>query len=163
MIMHRYLKSTPGCPQANWEWLGCTDLKEDEGLDFDDYESCEFCGQENIRFVHSLQHEDWHQIIRVGRICAARYTRVSPSDLAAAEAILRNRSQRRQRFPRHNGWKTSVKGNRHIDYCDTHILVIRRSNGYGLKIGNKWGKMTFPTEKDAMLKAFDVITNKQPS
>ncbi|TAE87561.1 MAG: hypothetical protein EAZ82_07770 [Verrucomicrobia bacterium] len=161
--MYRYLKTTPGCPQSNWKWIGCTDLKEDEGLEFDEYETCEFCGQESIRYVHSLEHPDWQQTIRVGRICAARYTMTSPRELAAAEAILKNRSQRRQRFPTHKSWKTSAKGNRYIDYCETHILVTRVTNGYRLKIGDRWGSMTHPTEKEAMLKAFDKVTRKKLS
>lgn len=160
MVMHRYLKNTPGCPQSNWTWAGCTDLKEDAGLEFDDYETCEFCGQESIRFVHSLEHPDWQSTIRVGRICAARYTMTSPQELAAEEAILRNRSQRRQRFPTHKSWKTSSKGNRYIEYCENHILIMKTPKGYQVKIGNRWGDLRFPTEKDAMLRAFDVITKR---
>lgn len=161
MVMHRYLKNTPGCPQSNWTWVGCTDLKEDEGLEFDEYETCEFCGQESIRYVHSLEHPDWQSTIRVGRICAARYTMTSPAELAAAEAILKNRSQRRQRFPTHKSWKTSSKGNRYIEYSETHVVVMKKPDGYRLKIGDRWGKLAFPTEKEAMLRAFDVIIHKQ--
>lgn len=161
MIMHRLLKSTPGCPQSNWAWIGCTDLKEDQGLEYDEYEDCEFCGQESIRFVHTLEHPDWRGSIRVGRICAAKYTRTSPRDLAAAEAILKNRSQRRQRFPSHKSWKTSSKGNRYIEYSGIHIVVMKKPGGYRLKIGDRWGDLAFPTEKEAMLRAFDVVTRKQ--
>jgi hypothetical protein len=161
MVMHRYLKNTPGCPHSNWKWIGCTDLKEDEGLEFEEYETCEFCGQESIRYVHSLEHPDWQYTIRVGRICAARYTMTSPRELADAEAILKNRSQRRQRFPTHKSWKTSAKGNRYIEYSETHILVMKKPDGYRLKIGERWGNLAFPTEKEAMLRAFDVIIHKQ--
>ncbi|MFN9819301.1 MAG: hypothetical protein ACK56K_01195 [Akkermansiaceae bacterium] len=160
MIMHRYLKTTPGCPQSNWTWLGCIDLKEDEGLEFDDYEECEFCGQESIRFVHSLKHTDWKNTIKVGRICAARYTRTSPRDLAAAEAVLKNRSQRRQRFPNHKSWKLSSKGNRYIEYSGSFVVVTKKPDGYRLKIDERWGNIAFPTAKEAMLRAFDVITRK---
>ena len=163
MITSRLLKNTPGCPKANWTWHNCIDLKEDEGFEFDEYEDCEFCGQEKIRYVHELTHTDWPQVIRVGRICAARYTATSPAELERHEAILKNRSQRRQRFPKLKAWKTSTKGNSHIDYLDHHILVVRRQGGFGLKIDSKWGTMTFPSERDAMFKAYDVVTKRARS
>jgi uncharacterized protein YvpB len=84
----------------------------------------------------------------------------SARELTAAEAILKNRSQRRQRFPAHKSWKTSSKGNRYIEYSETHIVVIKKPDGYRLKIGDKWGELAFQTEKEAMLRAFDVITRK---
>lgn len=68
MIMHRLLKNTPRCPKANWTWIDCIDLKEDEGLEYNKYEDYEFCGQEKIRYVHELKHTDWVNVIRVGRI-----------------------------------------------------------------------------------------------
>ncbi len=160
MFMPHLLKNTPGCPKANWTWLDCIDLKEDQGLEFDEYEDCEFCGQEKIRYVHELKHTDWPHVIRVGRICAARYTTVSPAELEKHEAILKNRSQRRQRFPMLKSWKMSTKGNHHIDYLDHHILVVKKSNGFGIKIDNKWGTITFSSERDAMLKAYDVVVKR---
>jgi len=163
MIQHQLLKSTPGCPRTNWSWLRCIDLKEDEGLDFEDYEDCEYCGQEKIRFVHALSHSDWPGVIRVGQVCAARMTAVSPAELEEAEAILRNRSQRRQRFPRLKSWRVSAKGNQHIDYLGEHVIVMKRSAGYALKIGRKFGELLYPTDREAMLKAFDVLVRRHGS
>lgn len=158
MIMHRLLKNTPGCPKANWTWVRCTDLKEDEGREYDDYEDCEFCGHEQIRFVHEIEHPDWPQIIRVGRICAAHYTVTSPHDLAKAEAILKNRSIRRQRFPQLKAWKKSSKGNPHIEYLGAHVIVLKNGSGFSLKIGSRFGTKIFGSEREAMLRAFDVLT-----
>lgn len=163
MIMHRLLKNTPGCPRVNWTWLRCTDLKEDEGLEFDEYEDCEYCGQEKIRFVHELTHADWNRVIKVGQICAARMTTVSPAELQKAEAILRNRSQRRQRFPSLKSWRYSAKGNRHIDYLGEHVIVMKRRGGYCLKIGQQFGELVYRTEREAMLKAFDVLIKRSGS
>lgn len=163
MIEQQLLKRTPGCPKTNWSWLRCIDLKEDEGLDFEDYEDCEYCGQEKIRFVHALTHSDWRGVIRVGQICAGRMTTVSPEELEKAEAILRNRSQRRQRFPRLKSWKVSAKGNQHIDYLGEHVIVMKRSAGYALKIGRKFGELLYPTDREAMLKAFDVLVRRLDS
>lgn len=161
MVMPRFLKNTPGCPQANWSWLRCTDLKEDEGRDFEDYEDCEFCGHESIRFVHELEHPDWPEVIRVGRICAEHYTTTSGAQIKKAENIVRNRSQRRQRFPNHRSWKLSQNGNSYIDYLGFHVLVVRRGvSAYALKIGKNWGTFTYKSDKEAKLKAFDFITRR---
>jgi len=57
-------------------------------------------------------------------------------------------------------WKTSGEGNRHIDH---HILVVKRSGGFGLKIGARWGILTFISKRDAMLRAFDVVIKRVSS
>lgn len=50
------LNTQPGVPHKGWTLPGVTDLQLDEGRAFGEYEDCEFCGHEQIRFVHTLTH-----------------------------------------------------------------------------------------------------------
>jgi len=64
-----------GIPHKGWKEIGIEDLGED--LEFGDdveYEQCEMCGQEKIRYVHVLQHSDFNGELRVGCVCAEHMT-----------------------------------------------------------------------------------------
>lgn len=50
------LNTQPGVPHKGWTLAGVTDLQLDEGRAFGAYDACEFCGHEQIRFVHTLTH-----------------------------------------------------------------------------------------------------------
>ena len=45
----------PGVPHKGWTLVGFEDIKEDPDTD---YETCEMCGNERIRFIHILSHPD---------------------------------------------------------------------------------------------------------
>ena len=157
--MHRFLKSTPGCPHSGWDWLGATDLHDDEGLEFGEYETCEFCGHEQIRFVHTLSHPDWMGEISVGRICANNLS--GDPNVDVTEKRLRNRAQRRYKFPSLKSWKVSAKGNRWINYQGHHIVAIKWSSGqFRLRIDGELGTLDFPTVEEAERRAFDVVMQK---
>ena len=69
--------------------------------------------------------------------------------------------QRRANFLKLKGWQKSVKGNPWISYQDHHIVLIRqRDRKFRLQIDNVFGKMVFPDERSAKLRAFDVVMRK---
>jgi len=156
---HLFLKSAPGCPKTGWVWLRAIDLHDEEGRRLGDYEVCEFCGKEQIRFVHYLRHPLWHEVIAVGRICAGDLSGDPSAD--SEERKLRNLAQRRANFLKLKGWQVSSKGNPWISYQDHHIVLIRRPNRkFRLQIDGEFGKLTFPDERSAKLRAFDVVMRK---
>jgi len=120
--MNQPLKSTPGCPHVGWHWLRIIDLHDEEGREFGDYEQCEFCWQEQIRFVDYLRHSDWRDALAVGRICANALCGDAKAD--SEERRLRNRTLRKANFLKLKGWRTSAQGNYWIEYQDHHIIVI---------------------------------------
>ena len=157
--MDHPLKSTPGCPKTGWQWLRAVDLHEDEGRKFGDYAQCEYCWQEQIRFVHYLKHTDWKHTIKVGRICANELSGDKRAD--SSEQSLRNHAQRRSNFPALKGWKSSAKGNLWIEYQDHHIVIMRSASGkFRLRIDGVFGKLDFPDLRSAKLRAFDVVMRK---
>jgi len=85
------LLKIPDYPQKGWEWLGVIDLHLDEGMQYGEYEDCEFCWQEQIRYVHIFRHKEWPREIRVGRICAENLT--NDYQVEISEQRLRNRAK----------------------------------------------------------------------
>ena len=157
--MNRPLKSTPGCPKVGWQWLRAIDLHDDEGREYGDYEQCEFCDKEQIRFVHYLRHPDWKDEIAVGRICADALSGDVRAD--SEERRLRNRAQRKTNFLKLKSWRTSAKGNYWIEYQEHHIIVVRCSNGkFKLRIDGVAGKLFFNDKTAAMGRAFDVVMKR---
>lgn len=64
-----------GIPQKGWKEIGVEDLRE--SLEYGnpvEYEQCEMCEQEKIRYVHILQHPNFSGELRVGCICAEHMT-----------------------------------------------------------------------------------------
>jgi hypothetical protein len=98
----------PGFPHKGWTAENVIDLNQDEGIDFENYESCQACGRERIRFVHVLRHPEYTSPIRAGCVCAEKLTadHINPR---GKEADLRNLAKRRVKFLNH-GWKTHFDG-----------------------------------------------------
>jgi hypothetical protein len=135
------------------------DLRDDEGLEYGDYEDCQFCDHEQIRFVHLLEHPSYKGIVRVGCICACKLTDdyVNPK---RREQEVRNRANRRQRFPLRK-WKPTRQGGKTIT-LDGHRITVGTKNGkYRLWIDGTEGKLYFNDEKAAMLRGFDYIQKKK--
>lgn len=148
-----------GLVAVGWRWLRAIDLHDEEGREFGDYEQCEYCSKEQIRFVHYLSHPDWRDTIAVGRICASDLSGDPKAD--SEERRLRNRAQRKANFLKLKGWRTSAKGNYWIEYQDHHIIVVRCSNGkFKLRIDGVAGKLFFNDKILAMGRAFDVVIKR---
>ncbi|MBP2657697.1 MAG: hypothetical protein H6Q69_729 [Firmicutes bacterium] len=77
-------------------------LGEDaDDMDFDtrkdeQYEECEMCNQEGVRYVHLMQHPKYPGELRVGCICAAKME--EDYDSTRTKKILKNRHMRKMNF-----------------------------------------------------------------
>ena len=150
------LNTQPGVPHKGWTLSGVTDLQLDEGRAFGEYEDCEFCGHEQIRYVHTLTHREHPDAIRVGCICAEHLTEdyVNPRQ---REGELRNRAARRDHWPR-RAWKKSAKGNLYLTTPDDHhVIVFPARGGFMLRIDDKPGRKVYPTKLAAQLASFDYL------
>ena len=133
-----------------------SDLQLDEDREFGEYDECEFCGQEQIRYVHTLTHRDYAEDMRVGCICAERLTEdyINPK---RREIKLRNRAARRSNWPR-RAWKESAKGNRYLTTSDDHhVVVFTVGQGRKLVIDGQLGRRVYQSELAAQLAAFDFL------
>lgn len=162
MIMDNLWKS-PGIPHKGWELHTVIDLGE-EGYSFDEYETCMMCGQENIRYVHIVSHQEINEDYRVGCVCAEKMTGdyVNPKRM---EANLRNRSSRRANWTNAN-WKWSKKGNLYLKKGG-HLLTVfkdQKTNKFKCIIDSEFGTVLHPTiraAKSALFNKMEDMKEKQ--
>lgn len=127
----------PGIPHKGWTLVGCVDLGEGVyGDDEIEYETCEMCHNEKIRYVHILTHPNYPGEIHVGCDCACKMTEdyiTHPED----ERRLRNRANRRRNFLKQE-WTKNHNGNWVLRYKGDHITAIERNGYYGFACHGKW-------------------------
>ena len=152
-----FLNKTLGVPHKGWTLKDVIDLHIDECCSYGDYEDCEFCGQEQIRYVHIISHPEYSKIIRVGCICAEHLTNdyVKPREI---ENKLRNRAARRQNWLKRK-WKFSQKGSVYLKTKDGyHVGCFPVEEGkFKAWIGKRTGKLYHLTIDEAKLAIFDAL------
>lgn len=129
--MKMNLWNNPGIPHKGWTCIGMEDLAEFAKLSEFEYEHCEMCGKEKIRYVHIMKNDDG-SILRVGSNCAA----LMEDDYAASKQRdneLKNRSQRRANFLKQT-WSMRSNGNLVLMYKGGLITIIKSkfNSGYGV-------------------------------
>lgn len=104
-----------------------------EEAEFEDeiqYEQCEMCGNEKIRYVHIMEHPEFLGELRVGCKCACHMTDDYESP-QARERELRNRVQRKKNFMKRE-WRQVIKtGNYTLKYKGEYITIMRSKYGPG--------------------------------
>lgn len=141
-----------GIPSTGWHLEGVIDLMPAAQ---DDYASCEWCGNEKIRFVHMLSHSNHFEQLAVGCVCSGRLTGDHHGPQAAEKAV-RNRSAKREKFPLRK-WKPTRFGGVTITLDSHRVTVAAKNGGYRVWINSVEGRKTHPTERAAMLAAFDYV------
>lgn len=127
----------PGIPHKGWRLVDCVDIFEDAINDEDtEYETCEMCQNERIRYVHILKHPDYPETMRVGCVCAEKMTGDYETH-KEDERRLRNRSARRRNFLKQE-WHKNLKGNLVLRYKGKNVTAIERNGSYGFVYQNEW-------------------------
>ena len=145
-------------PHKGWSCQGVEDLGEEvfEGEEIE-YESCEMCGQEKIRFVHIMEHNKYPDILRVGCICAEKMSNdyLYPKQ---RERKLKNRASRRKKWLTRK-WRTSDKGNDYLNIKEHNIGVYKNKYGkWGWWIDKEFSKQSYKNKNKAKLALFDYFS-----
>ena len=154
LLMHRKW-SRPGVPHRGWTCVDVDDLGEPSAI-------CEMCEQQEIRYVHHMQHPGYAGELEVGCVCAGRmeedYERPRKR-----ERNLRNAAQRRRRWLSRK-WKTSGRGNAYINTDGLNITIFQNDDGsWGGRIMDRatdqviTARRRYASEDKAKLAAFDVM------
>lgn len=118
-----------GVPHKGWRYIGVEDLGEyvEPGEQIN-YEVCEMCGNERIRYVHLLEHPDYHGEIRVGCVCASKMIDdyVDPKE---SERKLKNRVNRKLNFMKQEWRFKSSTGNYTLRYKGNNITIMKSKHG----------------------------------
>jgi hypothetical protein len=97
-----------GVPKKNWRCVGVEDLGEPAM-------TCEMCQSVTIRYVHTMEHDDYANLLQVGCICAEHMENdyVNPAE---RDRALMKRATRRRKWCTRNwyetntGWRLTLKG-----------------------------------------------------
>jgi hypothetical protein len=147
-------------PDLGWT---CIDV-EDLGADGSDYIPgvCEKCGNDVLRFLHTLEHPDWPEQMVVGCICASRMC--EGYDGRGRETELKNLAIRRSRWLTRN-WRESRKGNEFLNLKGYNLGVFPDSRHPGkwnwwIIKGNykRYGDGPYPSSDHAKMRLFDYLT-----
>ena len=164
--------SRKGIPHRDWKCVGWYDSKSDapheEGLHL----TCDMCEKQPIRYVSIMEHEDWHEKLHCGCVCAANMEEGKKLDAEQAktsaagrrEHDLKLRLGRRARFPFLKFWE-KPKRNRYGSLYYRHrglTLWLDWKNGeywFGFtdRLETVRSKHGYATEHEAKLALFDCL------
>lgn len=151
-----------GIPHKGWECIDVFDLADDtEAGEEILYEQCEMCGNEKIRYVHVMKHQDFPEELHVGCVCAEKMSGdyVNPR---RCETALKNKSMRRRNFNAVRWRFNSAKNTYSKKYKGEYITIMEgRYGGWGIffagqKIWNHEGRK-ISSFKEAEKIAFEIF------
>lgn len=122
--------SRPGLPLTGWT---CQVIEDQGGLTA----ACEMCGTA-IRYVHSLAHIDWSEIVRVGCVCAEKME----TDHKAAK-----RREKQFKAVLTWKWKVSARGNRYRNLTivgqPLNVILCEAPDSVTVRLNNRISENTF--------------------
>lgn len=146
--------TVPEVPHKGWTCVHFEDLDTPA-------ETCEMCESAEIRYVHVMQHPEYPDTLRCGRICAGHMA----EDYAAAEERERkaqNRATRRQNWLTRN-WRISGKGNWFLNTDGFNIVVYPEGQWWKARITHRetgrgfWSKRTYHSADACKLATLDAL------
>ena len=88
----------PEVPHKGWQCIDVIDLGEDtESNEEIEYEKCEMCNNEKIRYIHIMKHPAYSRTLRVGCVCAEKMSE-DYKNPRKREAELKNKALRKYNF-----------------------------------------------------------------
>ena len=151
-------------PENDWT---CREVLDAKVIDPLGKFACEFCGT-SIRWIHVLEHDDYHCSMRAGCCCAVRLC--FDYDAEAAEQELKNHTVRLMRFVDLRRWNRSRPNPENIwrwvrlpDRKNVRVTVFLKDGRYGVcHAGRKDGDCYFHWEKyatqsEALSVAFELV------
>ena len=148
---------TPGVPHKGWECDTVYDIRKDGSSPEEaDYEVCQMCGNERIRYVHVMSHPEYPKSLNVGCICAEKMSDdyVGPKK---REKNLRNIASRRSNWLKRK-WRISSKGNDFLNVDGYNIVVYPnkyQKDKWGFSIDGNFSENIFETKDKAKIAAFN--------
>jgi hypothetical protein len=152
-------------PHRAWNCIDVIDLGGDGAvLDESDYATCEMCGNEKIRYIHTMEHPNVSESFNVGCICAEKMSEdcINPKK---REKVLKQRASRKARCLLRK-WRTSAKENSFLNVADYNLVVYpnkSKRNFWGYRITQRSCEFSdserspreYETENEAKLALFD--------
>ena len=113
--------SQAGVPKKGWICVGFEDLGEPSA-------ECEMCENQQIRYVHHMEHTDYSEALDCGCVCAGKME----EDYTAAKARetdIKNAARRKANWLKRK-WQISQSGNHYLKTDGYHIVVFQKSDSW---------------------------------
>jgi hypothetical protein len=104
-------------PTSGWEHEGVTRSDEDA--------VCEWCEQQQIRYIHYLSHIQWPDSLSVGCVCATKLTgggKKAADQEKRAKRKHKSLQTKRDKFSK--SWKTSKNGNQYTAHKGIFMVLV---------------------------------------
>jgi hypothetical protein len=157
-VQHRRGKwSQRGVPHKGWRCISTEDLGEPDL-------TCEMCESSAVRYAHSMEHDEYPHVLRVGVVCAGHMEQ----DRAGAERreqAVRSRAGKRSRWLSRR-WRVSARGNEWLRADGYRVTVRQTDRGWSATVAAedsdfvRHSKRSYSTSDQAKLAAFDFITTR---
>lgn len=142
----------PGVPHRGWIWIQVTDLEEAT-------HTCEMCGKERIRYVHTCEHPDYPGWMDVGCVCVETMTEDYEGP-RRQESTLRSRTKRRAGWL-DRPWRVSrVKRTHTLDIRGgprVGVFPNRYGSGWKFWIGRRFFDDSYRGPDEAKMALFDAL------
>lgn len=128
----------PGVPHKGWEEIDVEDVGfAARRLSEINYETCEMCGNERIRYVHTVEHKKTGMVMRVGCVCAEKMTE-DYANPRGREKEIRNRTARFKKFM-NSAFKRSGAYSYYADRKGYRISITKENEQrYSIRFDCKW-------------------------
>lgn len=135
-------------PRSGWNVI-CSDLDRNEPSD---PVPCANCTRE-VQWHVTIYHPAWGEAI-VGSECGDKLS------LGAELSALKSYNRRMNAFIASPRWKPTPKGSS-IRQDGLKILVFERDGAYRVKIGDRWGEISFQTSSGAKQRVFEFVEGRR--
>lgn len=164
--MDAVMPQIPNPPRPESDWT-CREVLDAKAVDPAGQSQCEFCGTA-IRWIHVLEHDDYHRAVETGCCCAIRLC--FDYDAETAERELKNRTARLTRFVDPRRWKRSINNPENIwrfvrcaNGSKIRVTVFMRDGSYGICIaamkgdGRRFHPERYGSQAEAKSIAFELV------
>ncbi len=161
------LWNQPDVPHKGWTIETVEDVREEaESQSQTEYETCQMCSQEQIRYVYTMSHPEFGRELRVGCICAEKMSEdyVTPKRL---EADIKNKAARKSHWLGRK-WRKSRKGNDFINLKGYNLTIFPNNKGWTYCLLNRrkeikrYSIKEFRTSDEAKLALFEEYEKLSP-
>lgn len=147
-----------GIPQKGWVCIDVIDVGADGPIEDTDYESCEMCSNEKIRYVHIMEHPNYPRPLRVGCVCSGKMS----GDYQGArqrEVKLSNRAKRRVKWLQRT-WRLSGKGNEFLNVQGKNLGVRQKGSRWTFWANGQFSTKSYSSSDEAKLALFVFVWPK---
>jgi hypothetical protein len=143
-----------GVPNKGWACVDIEDLGAPDHI-------CEMCETQEVGYVHTMEHSDYAEALRVGRICAGHMEEDLVGARKREDAFKASRGRRARWLTRE--WRTSRAGNEYLNTDGFNVVVYPVDNGWGARVRcrtREWERKSrrlYATMEHAKLAAFGAM------